>query len=98
MGDLGFMEFIAIALMLGILALCFWGSVSEKYRDNWVQRLGMSVVGLACVVRIGHVVQDEVAKPQSVLLYAGILIFGLGILLKVRKHCRKPPTIVGEQR
>lgn len=89
MGGLGFMEILAIVLMLCIVVLCLAGSVSEHYHDNWLQRLGMSVVGVTMVARIGLVVQDAVAAPQSVLLYAGILAFGIGVLVKVRRYARK---------
>jgi hypothetical protein len=53
----------------------------------------MSVLGVTLVARIGLVVQEEVAAPESVLLYLGILLFGLGILLKVRKYNGKPHTL-----
>lgn len=86
---------LAIILMGLTILLCFIGCVSPYYRDNWAQRVGMAGVGIVYSARILKVLENDYAAPESVLMYAAVLLFGLGVAWKAWQN-RKDPSLQRE--
>lgn len=84
------MKTLSILLMLSVSALCFWGCISPRYKDNLLQRIGMSVLGVAFAARAASVYdQGPELTPALVSIAVGILCFGAGVVVKVRKYSRR---------
>lgn len=82
-------EQAAIFLLVAIFAFCVWGLWTKAYRENLLQFFGMVGMVLYCVIRFAQVMERDFADTTDVLGYAAVLLFALGVALKVDRHRRE---------
>jgi hypothetical protein len=102
--------YIALLSML-VLVMCFWGLTTTKFKDNWLQWLGMwGVIGATVSVFLPdhktieafgliNAVLFSLSEIQGreILMRMGVLSFALGHAWKIYKasHKHKPPAPPG---
>jgi ABC-type Fe3+ transport system permease subunit len=95
-------------LSMCVLVMCFWGLTTTRFKDNWLQWLGMwGVIGATISVflpdaktveafGIGNAVLFALSEIQGreVLMRLGVLSFALGNAVKIWKaaHRKQPPS------
>lgn len=74
---------------LGIIfILCVLGIFYEKYNDNWGQRIGLILVGMASVLLVRLIWERQWVSPEAFWFILGATIFGMGTAVKVASHRR----------
>lgn len=79
---------VASIIMLSIVAmLCTAGVFGRLYRDNLLERVGMSMVGAWCIARVITKLHETTTEPVHLILHAGLLVFAVGIAFaKLRSY------------
>lgn len=77
--------YIALASMLILFCLCLVGVFYEGYDDNWLQRFGLSMVGIVSVVNADHLFHTGYVHFPELAMYVGVTLYGLGVAKKVWK-------------
>ncbi len=87
-------------ICLSIVAvLCLIGALHPAYDDNLLQRIGMGCICLSSIALMEHVYRYGGASSACSLMAIGMLMFALGVVLKVLKFRRKPwPETVVDDR
>lgn len=62
-----------------------WGIFSRHFDDSLMQRIGLSTVALACLLRIPEKVRVGApdTPPELLLAQIGLLIYAIGTVLKL---------------
>lgn len=63
---------------------CLIGLFSEHYRDNWLQHIGMVLLGIASALKVHQTIERGFASAETALLAIGLAAFATGIAWKVR--------------
>jgi hypothetical protein len=80
---------LSIVLNFVIAVLCAWGCVSKYYKDNFGERLGMSLIGMTCIVRAALAQEFRIEERSDIVLEIGILVFALSMFLAKVKLAKK---------
>lgn len=73
-------------ISLAIVALlCAIGALHPAYEDNTLQRLGMGCICLSSIGLMDHVWKYGGVSFACSLMSLGLLLFALGVLIKVLK-------------
>lgn len=83
------MEQLAIFLLVSIGGICFWGVISKHFKDNTLQRVGSLGMIAYCILRLAQLYERGWIDRPDLWLYASILLFAIGVALKVDKHRRQ---------
>lgn len=86
--------------MLSLLCLIVTGGLasfavfSHHYDDTLLQRMGLSIVAIGCIVRAGERLAFDVADPPPILLLSqlGLALYAVGTALKLwraRPRCER---------
>lgn len=71
--------------LLVLFVLCLVGVFYEGYNDNWMQRVGMCMVGAISVISADHIYDGfHMTFPQAAFVI-GVTIYALGVAYKVWK-------------
>jgi hypothetical protein len=82
------MDIVFIVALIVTSALTFAGVLSNYLDDNLVQRVGLSLVGLASTVRLWDVIQEARSfdlDPISMTFVLGVSIYGISTMYKLIK-------------
>lgn len=67
--------------------LATWGIFSKHFDDSLLQRIGLSFVAIACILRIPDKLAMGPTPPELLLAQIGICIYGVGTAVKLyRRH------------
>ena len=82
------MHYVAAVLLLLIGLMCSLAVFHYMYKDNLVERVGLSIMGGYCFLEIEHLFLHPHPIPQeTMVLYIGLVIFGIGLgVTKVVEH------------
>lgn len=80
------MYLLVICGYLAVAALCVTGVLSPAYRDNTLQRVGMSALCLGALAEATEIGQARYASPGDTMLCIGLVAFSLGFAQKVWRH------------
>jgi hypothetical protein len=78
-----------ILILTALLALCLLGLWHDKYNDNLLHCIGMSIVALWAVAAIARVVSIRYVAADDLFLWIGILCFGSGTAVRTWLYKRK---------
>jgi predicted membrane channel-forming protein YqfA (hemolysin III family) len=86
------LEVYAIKICLAIqFLLAVVGIFTPKYRENWVQFIGMVVVAVG-VLPLARLIDDRGwVSPEAAWIIVGWTVFALGMAGKVWRHRNDPP-------
>lgn len=79
------MAALSIFSLLLVAVLCGIGTLSHKFDDNLLQRIGMGGICLSNLVLAHHVYKLDIVEPSCLVLAGGMLSFALGTAKKVWK-------------
>lgn len=69
----------SIAMLSIVALLCTAGVFGRLYRDNLLERIGMSMIGAWCIARVVTKLGETTTEPVHLILHAGLLAFAVGI-------------------
>jgi hypothetical protein len=77
---------------LGITgALASWAVLSRHYDDNLLQRIGLSTIATACILRIPGKLANPETPPEVLLAQVGLCLFGVGTAWRIMHSRRQQP-------
>ena len=94
------METLYPVFLFAIAAMTAWGVLCEHFEDNLLQRVGMSLVCMAAVLRLYNefVYMSDITDVRSRwLLSIGILSYAIGTALKVHRRYRRIRKRINQQ-
>lgn len=75
------------ALSIGCLALtgalCTWAIFTRHYDDSLLQRMGLSALAIASLLRIPHKLQYPDTAPEILVAQVGLCLYGVGTAIKL---------------
>lgn len=80
------MDIVFIVALVVVSALTFAGVLSNYLNDNLIQRVGLSLIGLASTVRLWDVIQEARSfdlDPISLTFVLGASIYGISTMFKL---------------
>lgn len=63
-------------------AVCTWAVFSKHYDDTALQRVGLSILAIACILRVPYKIQDPDTPPEILLGQFGVVIYAVGTVIK----------------
>lgn len=94
------MQSLYQALLFAIVAMTIWGVLCPHFEDNLLQRVGMSLVCMAAVLRL----YSEFIELSSLidlrsrwLLSVGIFLYAVGTALDVHRRYRRIRKRIAQQ-
>jgi hypothetical protein len=81
---------ITIVALVLVAILCALGALHPAYDDSLAQRAGMACICLSSVALLHHVWSARQVLPACSLMSIGMLLFAVGVALKVVKFSRPP--------
>lgn len=85
------MQTISLIFLALLAFMCAVGALHPRFEDNTFQRIGMGCVCLSSVALFDHVYRQGGASPAYTLMAGGLLVYALGVVIKVSK---RPKTLV----
>ena len=82
------MSALALLLLLVVAAGCVAGVFAVRYRDNWPQFVGLTLLATWCAGEILALARGYQPQPREMLLYAGLAAFMAGTAWKVALYGR----------
>lgn len=70
-------------------SLATWGVFSRHFDDSLLQRVGLSVVAIACILRIPEKIAHPDTPPEILMAQIGLCIYGIGTALKIIRRSRR---------
>lgn len=74
---------ISLACLLITGGLATWGVFSRHFDDSLLQRIGLSAVAVACILRVPDKLADMPTPPEILLAQVGLCVFGVGTVIKL---------------
>lgn len=79
---------LSIAALSIVAILCGIGVFHPMYDDTLGQRLGMSLIGVWCILRIQVKLTEFDTEPVHMVLHIGLAIYAVSTALKLRRTHR----------
>jgi len=73
---------LAILCATVVIVLCILGLWSSKFRDNWLQHVGLALLLVGAVAVLWHAAQTDRSNVRELLLLFGLALYGAGTGLK----------------
>lgn len=84
---------VVFGLMFGgITALALVGLFSPRFQDNMLQCAGMALLAVWSADQAAQVFAMRYVGPMQGIIAAGLLLYGLGVAVKVYHHCKEKPN------
>jgi hypothetical protein len=80
---------VSMACLVITAGLATWGVFSKHFHDNLGQCIGLSIVGIACYLRMPIKWEQPVTPPEILMAQIGLCIFGLGTAGKLWRRNRQ---------
>lgn len=64
-------------------SLATWGVFSRHFDDSLAQCVGLSIVAIACILRIPDKLANPYTPPELLMAQIGMCIYGLGTAIKL---------------
>jgi hypothetical protein len=88
----GFDGAISLACLVITGGLATWGVFSKHFDDSLGQRVGLSIIAIACILRIPSKIANPYTPPEILLAQIGLCIYGLATAYKLYKCNRSATT------
>lgn len=73
------MGYLSIILLSTVGALCAIGVFHPLYKDTLGERVGMSLIALWCLARVGSKLTNPDTEPVNLLLHTGMFVFAVSM-------------------
>jgi hypothetical protein len=80
---------ISLACLVITGGLAALGVFSRHFDDSLAQRVGLSLLAIACILRIPDKLADLPTAPEVLMAQIGLAVFGIGTVFKLRRVARK---------
>jgi len=69
-------------------SIAAWGVFSRHYDDTLLQRIGLSGVAIACILRVPEKIANPYTPPELLLAQVSLCVYAIGTVLKIahREH------------
>jgi hypothetical protein len=71
-------------------ALATWGVFSRHFDDTLMQRVGLSIIAIACLLRVPAKIANPDTPPELLMAQIGLCIYGVGTAIKICRRKRRP--------
>ena len=78
--------FLSVISLLIVLTACAAAVLSDTFADNWLQHIGIWVVGLWAMLRLLTIQGGYVPDAMGALAYFGVALYSVGTWAKVWEH------------
>lgn len=78
----------AICCFFVAFLACTAGLFSNKFLENWLQHIGMILVGIASAMKMLQLFERHYTSPETAMLALGVALFSVGVVWKVWWHTR----------
>jgi hypothetical protein len=82
---LGILSLVCLIITGG---LATWGVFSKHFDDSLMQCVGLSVVAIACILRIPEKIAHPYTPPEILMAQIGLCIYGVGTAVKIIRKSR----------
>lgn len=79
---------LSLACLIITGGLATWGVFSKHFDDSLMQCVGLSVVAIACILRIPEKIAHPYTPPEILMAQIGLCIYGVGTALKLALKSR----------
>ena len=69
-------------------ALATWGIFSRHFDDSLLQRIGLSVIAIACILRVPDKIEAPDTPLAILMAQIGLCIYGVGTAIKLWRKGR----------
>lgn len=69
-------------------SLATWAVFSKHFNDSLAQCVGLSIVAIACILRIPEKIAHPYTPPEILMAQIGLCIYGLGTAAKLVRKSR----------
>lgn len=76
----GLISIVALSL---VAVLCVVGVFHSRFDDTLGQRLGMSLIGIWCILRVQTKLSTMDTEPVHLMLHVGLACYATGTALKI---------------
>jgi threonine/homoserine efflux transporter RhtA len=76
----GLVSIVALSIVGG---LCVVGVFHPRFNDNFVQRVGLSMLGIWCILRIYVKVETMDTEPVHLFLHIGLALYAISTAYKL---------------
>lgn len=81
---------VSLVCLVITASLATWGVFSRHFNDNLPQCVGLSIVAVACFLRIPIKFETSYTPPELLMAQIGLCVYGLGTVWKLwalnRRH------------
>jgi hypothetical protein len=86
---------LSLACLVITGALASWAVLSRHFDDTLLQRIGLSTIATACILRIPGKLANPDTPAEVLLAQVGLCLFGIGTAWRIwqqhkRHHERRP--------
>lgn len=74
---------LSILAFFAALVACLAGLFYSRYKENWLQHIGMLAVGLASALKMQQIWHRGYVSAETAMLAVGIAFFAAGVAWKV---------------
>ncbi|UOF79465.1 hypothetical protein [Caudoviricetes sp.] len=80
---------LSLACLIITGGLATWGVFSKHFDDSLTQCVGLSVVAIACILRIPEKIAHPYTPPEILMAQIGLCIYGIGTAMKIIRRSRR---------
>ena len=80
---------VSLACLVITGSMATWGVFSKHFDDSLAQCVGLSIVAIACILRIPDKIAHPYTPPEILMAQIGLCIYGLGTAAKLIRKSRE---------
>ena len=86
----GLISLVCLVITGGIAA---WGVFSRHFEDSLTQRIGLSGISIACLLRVPSKFGSEYVPPEILLAQISLSIYAVGCVMVAARQLRSSSNI-----
>lgn len=83
--------YFSIACLILTAAMSTWGVFSKHFDDSLLQRIGLSTIAFASIMRIPQKLENMYTPPELLFAQFGLVLFGVGTVYRFWSIGRHKP-------
>lgn len=80
---------LSLACLVITGGLATWGVFSRHFDDSLAQCVGLSIIAIACILRIPDKIAHPETPPAILMAQIGLCIYGIGTAVKLIRKSRR---------